>query len=98
MELWRIWEFVFACAALLLNLFCAVLYARLFSQRRRAIGFPLLAITCAVLVLTNAFPIIVQIRATFGIWVFSKPTLRFLYSLQMYLSAFSLITGFIGPV
>jgi hypothetical protein len=63
MELWRIWEFVFACAALLLNLFCAVIYGRLFSQRRRAIGFAFLAITCAVLVLTNAFSVIVQIRA-----------------------------------
>jgi hypothetical protein len=98
MELWRIWEFVFACAALLLNLFCAVIYGRLFSQRRRAIGFAFLAITCAVLVLTNAFSVIVQIRGTFGVWVFSKPTVRFLHSLQMCLSALSLITGFIAPV
>jgi hypothetical protein len=35
---------------------------------------------------------------TFGVWVFSKPTVRFLHSLQMCLSALSLITGFIAPV
>ena len=98
MELWRIWEFVFACVVMVLNLFCAIIYGRLYLRRRRAVGFALLAVTCGFLVFADAFSVIVQIRGTFGVWVFSKPTVRFLHDVQMCLSTLSLGPAFLAPV
>jgi hypothetical protein len=98
MELWRLWEFGAACATLALNLFCAIIYAWLYLQRPKALGFALLAATCGLLVFMDMFSIILQTYGAFGFWLFGKPTVRVLHKVYMCVGTLAYIPGFLAPI